>query len=163
MKRILFIALLAQVGTLARAQFVGTRNNLTDTTQERYVTNSPTNAVGNSRVVEKLKDSTYHKIWSKNFIVGRLDASYNDGTPTNIIFATNLGELRRGNLSALAPDSGTFATRHWVNGLGFLTGESDPIWTAASSNYWTKTQSDARYLQSFTETDPVWKMPIPAL
>jgi hypothetical protein len=34
--------------------------------------------------------------------------------------------------------------------------ESDPIWSAASANYYTKTQADARYLQSFTETDPVW-------
>jgi hypothetical protein len=34
--------------------------------------------------------------------------------------------------------------------------ETDPVWTAASSNYYTKTQGDARYLQSFTETDPVW-------
>jgi hypothetical protein len=34
--------------------------------------------------------------------------------------------------------------------------ESDPIWSAASINYFTKTQSDARYLQSFTETDPIW-------
>jgi hypothetical protein len=34
--------------------------------------------------------------------------------------------------------------------------ESDPIWAAASVNYFTKTQSDARYLQSFTETDPIW-------
>lgn len=32
--------------------------------------------------------------------------------------------------------------------------ESDPVWTAAAANYYTKTQADARYLQSFTETDP---------
>lgn len=32
--------------------------------------------------------------------------------------------------------------------------ESDPVWTAAAGNYYTKTQADARYLQSFTETDP---------
>lgn len=32
--------------------------------------------------------------------------------------------------------------------------EGDPVWTAAAANYYTKTQADARYLQSFTETDP---------
>jgi hypothetical protein len=32
--------------------------------------------------------------------------------------------------------------------------ETDPLWTAAAANYFTKTESDARYLQSFTETDP---------
>lgn len=32
--------------------------------------------------------------------------------------------------------------------------ESDPAWVAASGNYYTKTQGDARYLQSFSEADP---------
>jgi hypothetical protein len=32
--------------------------------------------------------------------------------------------------------------------------ETDPLWTAAAANYFTKIESDARYLQSFTETDP---------
>lgn len=32
--------------------------------------------------------------------------------------------------------------------------ETDPVWTSASTNYYNKTQADARYLQSFTEMDP---------
>jgi hypothetical protein len=40
----------------------------------------------------------------------------------------------------------------------FLTSytETDPIWASEKANYFTKTQSDARYLQSFTETDPIF-------
>jgi hypothetical protein len=32
--------------------------------------------------------------------------------------------------------------------------ETDPVWAAAAVNYYTKTQADGRYLQSFTEADP---------
>jgi len=46
----------------------------------------------------------------------------------------------------------TFQLSHWdeayVRGnhalMGYLTGESDPIWSAASGNYYTKTQIDAQ-------------------
>lgn len=34
--------------------------------------------------------------------------------------------------------------------------ETDPIYTAGITNYYTKIQSDLRYLQSFTEVDPIW-------
>jgi hypothetical protein len=38
----------------------------------------------------------------------------------------------------------------------YLTSESDPIWSAAASNYYNKTTTDGRYLQNYTETDPIW-------
>ncbi len=34
--------------------------------------------------------------------------------------------------------------------------ETDPIWTLEKNNYYNKTESDARYLQNYTETDPIW-------
>lgn len=34
--------------------------------------------------------------------------------------------------------------------------ETDPVYTAGITNYYTKSQGDSRYLQSFTELDPVW-------
>jgi hypothetical protein len=51
----------------------------------------------------------------------------------------------------------SLAVRNFVEGrlADFATGsETDPVWNAASANYYTKVQSDARYLQSFTEADP---------
>jgi hypothetical protein len=43
------------------------------------------------------------------------------------------------------------------NPSGFLTAytETDPVWSAASGSYYTKTQADARYLQSYSESDPL--------
>ena len=43
----------------------------------------------------------------------------------------------------------------YSGGSAVLTSESDPVWTAASSNYYTKTQSDAKYfsnIKNFTGT-----------
>ena len=44
----------------------------------------------------------------------------------------------------------------FINDAGFLSVESDPIWSAQKINYYNKTESDGRYLQSFTETDPIF-------
>jgi hypothetical protein len=51
------------------------------------------------------------------------------------------------------------ATTEWVRAqISGLTGislsETDPIWIFEKALYYTKLQADARYLQSFTETDP---------
>lgn len=38
----------------------------------------------------------------------------------------------------------------------FVQIETDPIYISGIVNYFTKTQADIRYLQSFTESDPIW-------
>ena len=55
--------------------------------------------------------------------------------------------------------SSRVATTEWVRAqISGLTGislsETDPIWIFEKALYYTKVQADARYLQSFTETDP---------
>ena len=55
--------------------------------------------------------------------------------------------------------SSRVATTEWVRAqISSLTGisvsETDPIWVFEKALYYTKVQADARYLQSFTETDP---------
>lgn len=135
------------------AQFIGTRTNILDSAGERYVTNSPLNTPNHSRVIERIKDSTFHRLMSRAVVIDRLDSTHNDGVATNVVFVTNRGSLRRGTLPASSmPDTNTLlATRSWVTSQGYLKTESDPVWLADKPNYWTKTQSDARYLQ--TEVD----------
>jgi hypothetical protein len=59
----------------------------------------------------------------------------------------------------LNDNSSRVATTEWVRAqISSLTNvplsETDPIWVFEKAYYYTKIQSDARYLQSFTETDP---------
>lgn len=59
----------------------------------------------------------------------------------------------------LGDNSNRVATTEWVraqltNVTGVSFSETDPIWASDKTYYYTKLQSDARYLQSFTETDP---------
>jgi hypothetical protein len=59
----------------------------------------------------------------------------------------------------LGDNSNRVATTEWVraqltNVTGISLSETDPIWASDKTYYYTKLQSDARYLQSFTETDP---------
>jgi hypothetical protein len=59
----------------------------------------------------------------------------------------------------LNDNSSRVATTEWVraqltNITGVSFSETDPIWASDKTYYYTKLQSDARYLQSFTETDP---------
>lgn len=57
-------------------------------------------------------------------------------------------------------NSDKLATTAWVRAytanmtVGGVTSEEDPIWEGDKYLYYTKEQADARYLQSFTETDP---------
>lgn len=64
-----------------------------------------------------------------------------------------------------ADDSTKLATTEWVRnyvdsynfsggGGGGISTETDPVWSSQKGLYYTKVQSDARYLQSFTEADP---------
>ena len=71
--------------------------------------------------------------------------------------------LTNKNDSTIMVDSTIIAAKSWVLNQGFLTSfnEIDPVWVLDSSSYYKKTdvfnknQSDARYLQSYTETDPI--------
>ncbi len=66
-----------------------------------------------------------------------------------------------GDLTAIAALSGTSgflkktAANTWsLDTNTYLTSytETDPVWTSEKTNYYTKTEADGRYLQSFTET-----------
>ena len=59
----------------------------------------------------------------------------------------------------LNDNSSRVATTEWVRAqiVGLTNvplSETDPIWVFEKNLYYTKVQADARYLQSFTETDP---------
>jgi hypothetical protein len=59
----------------------------------------------------------------------------------------------------LNDNSSRVATTEWVRAqivslTGVTLSETDPIWVFEKNLYYTKVQGDARYLQSFTETDP---------
>jgi len=59
----------------------------------------------------------------------------------------------------LNDNSSRVATTEWVRAqiVGLTNvplSETDPIWVFEKALYYTKVQADARYLQSFTETDP---------
>src|SRR5882672_329655 len=72
----------------------------------------------------------------------------------------NTGTSRSGNLVMASPNGSSgypsfrALTSNDISGAGGITTEVDPVWTSVSSTYYTKTQADGRYLQSFTETDP---------
>lgn len=88
-----------------------------------------------------------------------------DATPYRLVWIDSNGMLRAitplyvqytDTASMLSPYLRIIdTTGHWAPKLPYLLSESDPVWVAASSNYFTKTQSDARYLQTYTETDPL--------
>lgn len=109
------------------------------------------------RLMFETRDTCWVKFWTDSVIINYL-ANSNHGYPSGrLLWTDNLGVLRGTLLSSMFfADSSIVATRNWVGTQGFLTTEVDPVWTAASGNYFTKTQSDARYLQSFTETDPLF-------
>ena len=56
----------------------------------------------------------------------------------------------------------TFGSGGWVNILdGISMTETDPVWTVASTGYYTKVESDSLFatgtpLYAYTETDPMW-------
>lgn len=164
---ILALALILLVPTLLKAQwYEALRDVGPPTTWQRtqhYVRNTGSGGVP-LRLMWEVRDTAFFKIWSDSLIVNQL-GSTNHGYPSgNLLWTDAIGTFRSTPLSSMFfADSSVVATRSWVNSRGFLTSytETDPIWTADKTNYYTKTQSDARYLQSFTEVDPVWTAAIP--
>lgn len=140
MKKNLFflLMLIASITANSQAGFSIQATNPLDTTLEVYTTLTPTNQPGNRRVTSKTKDSTYWRMDTYRLLWPQYKAR-NEGTPTSIVWVDSLGNVRKSLLSA-------------IPGLG--AAENDPVWNANKTSYYTKTQADARYLQSFTETDP---------
>jgi len=85
-------------------------------------------------------------------------ATRDDATPYKLVWIDASGMLRAitppylyisDTANMLSPYIKAIdTTGHWAPKLPYLLSESDPVWVAASSNYFTKSQSDARYLQS---------------
>lgn len=59
--------------------------------------------------------------------------------------------------SAYKPINYTPSAAEILTALGYnpISVESDPIWNTDKANYYNKTNSDLRYLQSYIETDPL--------
>lgn len=142
MKKIFLLLLLAQ--SIVYSQYRGTRQNGSAVRTEDYVTNSPGNSISNSKLIAYYKDSTaiafnYPSVQFWNFKNNR-----NDGNPTSILWVDNDGYMKRSPIPA------------------FITTETDPVWNLEKVNYYDKTASDARYLQCFIESDPIWSSVAPS-
>lgn len=137
MKKTLLIIVLLSFFTI-NAQFRGPRQRADLIRTETYVTNSPGNSASTSWLTGFDKDSTAIAWGYPSVQFWKHKSSRNDGTPTSIAWFDSDGYLKRSPIPA------------WI------TAESDPKWTMEKGNYYDKTTSDARYLQSFLESDPIW-------
>lgn len=133
MKTILIFLLLTS--SFCYSQYRTTRQNGVLVRTEEFVSNSPGNMISNSVLVATYKDSSAVSFYYPSFQLTRFNSSRNDGTPTSIIWTDANGFFKRSPIPA------------------FLTTEVDPHWQAEKINYYDKTTSDGRYLQSFTEVD----------
>lgn len=136
MKKLLFLVAILFATLSADAQYRGTRQNVPLVRTEDYVTNSPGNSIANSKLVAYYKDSTamgfvYPSIEFSNFKSNR-----NDGIPNRVLWLDDSGFMK---ISPLP---------------NYLLKETDPLWTSDKINYYDKSTSDSRYLQSFNEIDP---------
>ncbi len=122
MKYLLFILIFCPLLSMAQG-FIGTGDNILDTTSERYVRLSPTNAAGNRRVVEKIKDSTYWSIRTIRAFIRAVDSTHSVmSNPKYIIGLSSFGECLRADASTLILDtSNTYASKQWVQSRGYLT------------------------------------------
>lgn len=96
--------------------------------------------------------------------VGWLDVKKGFTPPRGTAFPSTFSNLNLPTKGAIFVDTVLHKIGIW-NGSSFtilgeggggIGTETDPVWTAAAANYYTKTQADSRYLQSYTETDPAW-------
>lgn len=172
MRKIFLLLSSFLISSVCLAQFTMLRQNTastTDSTTEIYVTLSPLSTYGHSYVAAKFKDSTKIIFYKNRIIMENLGIT--NASSSNALYVatiTDSGTLHNTLASALLfaqsqitglPDSILSRMKKSqvdsaINSRGFLTTETDPVWTAASGNYFTKTASDARYLQS--ESDPFW-------
>lgn len=160
MKILLSVLTLFLISFAAKAQYINQRNIMPDSTTRWFVTNSPLNTPIASRDVVIIHDSTYWRSTIRNFYMDSL-ANRNEALTNKLVWIKPNGQLSAFVPNYLVPNDTTpllskveASDSYQVKG-SYLTSEVDPVWTAASSNYWTKTQADGRYLQSFTEVDPL--------
>jgi len=136
MKQLIFITLLSISTLSVFSQYRGMRQNGALMTSEEYVTNSPGNSASTSKLTARLKDSTYYSFYYPTIRFALYNGVRNDGTPTSILWTDIDGNIQKSPIPS------------WI------TNETDPIFNVEKTNYYTKTMSDSRYLQSFTELDP---------
>jgi hypothetical protein len=115
MKRLLLLVAVL-LPFLVEAQYIAIGTNNTDTTTERYVQFSPTNAVNNRRVIEKIRDSTYWSMRTLRAFIRAVDSTHASvNNPTNLIWVSGFGELRRANINSVILDTAsTYASKAWV-------------------------------------------------
>lgn len=135
MKKSVLIAILFLTTLTSFSQYRGTRQNGTLVTTEDYVTNSPGNSISNSKLIARYKDSTSFDLHYNNVRFAKYITSKNDGVPTSILWTDANGNIKKSPIPS------------WI------TSETDPQWLIEKDNYYTKSLSDARYLQGFTEVD----------
>lgn len=166
MKRlfILLITLLFTKSTIAQQGYFRTRENSGTNTTD-YYRYWPGPITANLPVYWRFSDSG--KIWLINhdtIILSRFVGKNNNPGATTIlsidnsngyITGTNKGSLLTDvvkyidTTSMLSPYISAMDTvNRWAPYLPYLLSENDPVWVAASSNYWTKIQADIRYLLS---------------
>lgn len=154
-KTLLKTILLTSLAFTSYAQFPATRQNAPLVRAERYVTNSPTNTIGNSKMIEYTKDSTDHVMFYPQIGYAMYNSTRNDGYPTSIAWFDNNGYFRRSPLpswitginSGMVSSALGYTPYSASNPSGYISSftETDPIWNAQKSSYSTKTVADALY------------------
>lgn len=134
---LLFLILIPFLG-FSQTGFEASRNNATNQTTERYVINSPGNSPTTSVPTWRTKDSTYIEWLFKEFYFRTLPNTVDNGSSSNYLYTDAGGKLRSGAISRLFADTSIVGTKWWVN-----------------TNFYNKTEADLRFLQSFTELDPL--------
>lgn len=99
MKKLLIIILLLSVTLFAfnaeRIYGYFTQRQLAGAVTQWYLSDSPGNSVGNSKLVVETKDSTYYNMYFENFGLTKYGSTRNDGTPTSILWADASGNIKR--------------------------------------------------------------------
>lgn len=137
MKQFVFLAVLICSALSSYSQYFRTRENATILTTD-YYRQAAGVPMSQSYVYWRFADSA--RDWRINFDTLHLTrfGSKNEGTPVTFLWVDANGRLRGSSYASV---------------LGsYLTSETDPVWSSEKSNYYTKIQSDLRYLQ--TEVDP---------
>lgn len=129
MKRILFFIAVAFSITV-KGQVVTQRTNNSDSSTEFYVRNSPTNEIGNSRVVFKMKDSTRETFDFYNFKFPRM-ALRSDGSFYRALGIDNQGNLLASVFSGLSTGDTATMLANYLRTAGDLP----PLFTTTESSH----------------------------
>lgn len=152
MKRYLVVLLLALPCMVnAQANYIQIGVNNSDTTTERYVTFSPTNTQGNRRAIEKIRDSAYWSIRTLRAFIRAVDSTKSPiNNPSNLIWVSSFGELRRADIGSVVLDTASlYASKAWVQSKGYLT--QDNVYSAGYGITKSGTEPSASF--SVNQTD----------